>query len=1014
MSVIHLFNGYPIRKVLAVGLFVAVMACPFPQVLAASMTYYAGGQAYPIERSETEFAIELLGADVATAANARFEALGLGSVDRLPWGPSEGRFAVLRVAHADAETRERALAHGLVKAVRPVYRFHADGQPHISSGRFVVKLAAEVTDESFAVMREEHGVRLVRSVGPLTQTYVLEPLNPEADEVGLAARMHLDQRTAYAHPDLIAPLFKTQASGGDEFGQGLGFDDPLGELQWHLRNTGQEGGVVGADINIEDAFIENGAYGEHVVVGILDDACDVFHEDLLSNYINASHNAVTNEVSQTAAEPTGTSERHGTAMMGLICAPINSLGGVGVAPAARFTASRGADDGLSASDIAGAFDFALDRGVDVHCNSWAGEAGAATPNTIRSAVEEVFTTGRDDLGMVVVFPTGNDGSEMAVDTSLAGLSSDDDKKLVIGVGACNAHDKVASYSNYGMGVVDVLAPSGDIFLPQIVTTDNTDETLPGSPGYNDGGFDDFGLENLSDPNYTQGDSFSEADSRDFFGTSAACAQVAGVAALVMGASGGPDLTASQVRIILKHTTDRIPLTDLDEGNYNVITGRSLKYGYGRINAGEATAAARLVTDSSPFTWPDRVRNVTVSDAGADGKKTLSWEKNDDLRTVEVPVEFGEEGETEEVARGDETTSVLIAQRIGLDFEWVPSDGQYYFEGDSLASNNQNVTIVQSGDNTSYEFDDSLGIIYFGIFARNAAGRYSFGVSIDSDGNTYEVGRSANAGVVNDNDNDNSAVEPKPTPPTISIVVSPLSGTSPLEVAFRGNVPESDSSITSVLWDFGDASAPNSQVSRSVAEYTYVLPEGASTQAYTATFTATDADGNVGKQAVVITVSSKEEAEDDVSEGAIRIIVSEPGQAPKELALGEVGSRVELTVDTSRIVGDPEGISWSLGDGTIASSFLVVHTYEAQGTFPIFATVMARTSSGDLVSFRDDHAFTVLDTGNTNTNTNTNTNDNSAAITNGGVTGVACGAGALVPMLVMLGLALLRRMRFSSS
>ena len=46
--------------------------------------------------------------------------------------------------------------------------------------------------------------------------------------------------------------------------------------------------------------------------------------------------------------------------MGLMCAPVNSRGVVGVAPAARFTASRGVDDGISAAQVAEAIDFALE------------------------------------------------------------------------------------------------------------------------------------------------------------------------------------------------------------------------------------------------------------------------------------------------------------------------------------------------------------------------------------------------------------------------------------------------------------------------------------------------------------------------------------------------------------------------------------------------------------------------------------------------------------------------------
>ncbi len=1003
MSANQRLNRYRVRELLAASLLIAAVACPSAQVSAASLVYYAAGEAYQIERSETEFAIELLGADTAAAADARFRTLGLGTVERLPWGPADGRFALLRVVQTDARTRARALADGLVRSVRHVYRFRPQGQPHLGTGRLVVKLAENASNDVLATLLEQYGARLVRPIGNTSRAYVLEPWLSQTEEVELAVRVHLDPRVEYAHPDLISPLFKTQTTFDEED------IDPYGLLQWHLRNTGQEGGVVGADINIEDAF-DYGAFGAGVIVGMLDDACDVLHEDLVANYINVSHDASTGEVSQLAANPTSTSERHGTAMMGLICAALNNKGVVGVAPDARFTVSRGADDGLSSSEIADAFDFALDRDVDIHCGSWVGETGTPSSSTVRNALEEAFTEGRDGMGMVIVFPTGNASEDLSADSALAGVTDDDDKKLAIGVGACNALEEAASYSSYGIGVVDVLAPSGDEYLPQIVTTDNTDEASFDAPGYNNDGFDDFGQANLPDSRYTQGDSFSEPEDADFFGTSAACAQVAGVAALVLSTARnqGVELAATQVRAILEHTTDRIPLTDPNAGDYNVITGRSLVYGYGRVSAGNAVEAARLLTYNSPFTWPERVKNVEITESDSEGKKLLTWEKNDDLREVEVPDwQSAEEGATKIETRGDETTSVLVVQCVGLDFEWVPDDDDPTYSEGRVVDYEQKVSVVQVGDDTSYEFDDSLGIIYFGVFARNAAGRYSFGVSVNSEGDVVEVGRSTNTGAIedNDNENDNTSVGPAPTVPTVSIEVSSPSGLAPLLVSFRGNSPESDSPIVSFSWDFGDGSDP---VNESETEHEYELPG-----TFTATFTVTDADGDVGTRSIVITVLSPESADEDSSSGgAVRIIISEPGQAPVDIGTnGVAGSRVELTVDTSRVVGSPQTIFWNLGDGTVARSFIVSHTYNMAGGFPITAEVTTQTTSGDHLVYVASRLFTVQDEPD---NVNGNGNDNGTApSTGGGSSAGTCGVGMLIPMIAMLGLVVVRRWRFAA-
>ena len=1001
MSVVHRVDMRQISPFMAAGLLGIALVVGFPAPTgAASPAVGVGDRADAPERSETELAIEFLGADTPAAADARFERLGLGTVEHLPWGPRAGRFGILRVARADTETRTRALAEGLVRSVHAVYRYRPDGLPHLGTGRIVVRFAEGVDPADRPAMADEYGARLLEPLGRLPNTYVAEPLDSGADEAALVERLQADPRTEYAELDLIAPLFKTQVTNDQTTVNPLG-TDPLAPLQWHLRNTGQDGGVIGADINLEEAFADF-AFGAGIVVGMLDDACDVQHEDLLANYINASHDAKTGQKTPTAAIPVSATERHGTAMMGLICAARdNAVGGVGVAPSARFTASRGADDGLSASQIANAFDFALAHDVDVQCNSWAGEAGTPATATVRSAIAEAFTTGRGGYGMVVAFPTGNGGEELTPEGSLAGATDGTDHKLVIGVGACNANELVTAYSSYGVGVVDVLAPSGDVFLPQIVTTDNTDATLPDSPGYNKNGKDDFGLANLTDPDYTQGDSFSDISDPDYFGTSAACAQVTGVAALVLGATNGADLTATQVRSILTHTADRIPLTAVATGDYNGITHRSLKYGYGRVNAGKAVTAAHLVSRNNPYTWPEPVKNVTVTKSTTG--KLLKWAKNDDVRTFQVPVTGGQVGQTETLTRGDATVSVLVVQRVGLDFEWTPTDGQSYVAGQT-ADSTQTVTVAQVGDNTSYAFSDALGITYFGIFTRNAAGRYSFGYSIDSEGRIVEVGRSTNLGEGNSNANDNSGETPPPVIPTVAISVTPLSGITPLTVSFRGNSPESDSPIVSAAWDFGDGSEP---VSQSVAEHTYVLV-GNSTQTYTATFTVVDADGDEGSRSVVITVQPPEGSGDDTADGTIRIIVSAAGQTPADIgSFTTVGSRVELSLDTSRIVGAPEGVFWNLGDGATANSFIVSHVYTVAGTFPIYASVTARTSSGDLLNYTNSRLFTVLDSGNVNTNLNGNANSSSPG-TGGSTT--PCGVGMLIPLVAMLGVAVLRRLR----
>jgi subtilisin family serine protease len=157
----------------------------------------------------------------------------------------------------------------------------------------------------------------------------------------------------------------------------------------------------------------------------------------------------------------------------------------------------------------------------------------------------------------------------------------------IAVGASTNFDYRADYSRYGPGL-DFVAPSSGGSLG-IYTTDRT-----GAAGYDAG-------------DYTS----------SFGGTSAATPLAAGVAALIL--SSNPNLTARQVRDIMRNTSDK-----LDSVSYDA-NGWSPYYGYGRINAeqavSEATSMGALTVTISP---------QGAIDAGAQWRRsgTTTWRNSD--------------------------------------------------------------------------------------------------------------------------------------------------------------------------------------------------------------------------------------------------------------------------------------------------------------------------------------------------------------------------------------------------
>lgn len=63
--------------------------------------------------------------------------------------------------------------------------------------------------------------------------------------------------------------------------------DPYFPLQWYLRNTGQNGGKVRLDLNVQAAW-DQGYTGKNVTTAIMDDGVDYMHPDLKYNYVSIS------------------------------------------------------------------------------------------------------------------------------------------------------------------------------------------------------------------------------------------------------------------------------------------------------------------------------------------------------------------------------------------------------------------------------------------------------------------------------------------------------------------------------------------------------------------------------------------------------------------------------------------------------------------------------------------------------------------------------------------------------
>ncbi|MEO0650897.1 MAG: S8 family serine peptidase [Planctomycetota bacterium] len=342
-----------------------------------------------------------------------------------------------------------------------------------------------------------------------------------------------------------------------------GAQDPLLAEQWHLNNTGQNGGVVGEDARVFNAW-DQGLSGAGVRIAVIDDGLEVGHEDLAPNVVaGASHNYVNG-----GSDPTGGS--HGTSCAGVAAAAANALGGrgagynanlVGYNVLANLTTTNEAD--------------AMTRGLDtnwISSNSWGPPDGTGTPQPASStwvnAVVEGVTQGRNGLGTCYFWAAGNgDSAQGPVDNS--NYDGQANFVFVMAVGAVGDDGTKAFYSENGANLL-VCAPSLGNSGQAITTVDRT-----GGGGYNDGNT----ANDYTDPNYTN----------TFNGTSSATPLVAGVAAMVLEVD--PQLTWRDVRKILAQSARRNDAGDpdwqLNAGGHWV----NHKYGFGVVDADAAVQLA---------------------------------------------------------------------------------------------------------------------------------------------------------------------------------------------------------------------------------------------------------------------------------------------------------------------------------------------------------------------------------------------------------------------------------------
>jgi len=152
------------------------------------------------------------------------------------------------------------------------------------------------------------------------------------------------------------------------------------------------------------------------------------------------------------------------------------------------------------------------------------------------------------------------------------------------------------------------------------------------------------------------------------------------------------------------------------------------------------------------------------------------------------------------------------------------------------------------------------------------------------------------------------------PPTAVASATPTSGKAPLLVAFTGSGTDSDGTIASYSWAFGDGGTSNTQN----PSHTYQSPGN-----YNATLTVTDNGGAKGTSTVAITAVA--------NQSPTAAVTAVPTSGPAPLAVTFTGSG-----------SDPDGTiasyAWTFGDGGTSNAQNPSHTYQTGGNFIATLTV----------------------------------------------------------------------------
>lgn len=330
-------------------------------------------------------------------------------------------------------------------------------------GRILVKINPKLSLKAVQI-KNMLKAKKVKNYSLIDGLHLYE-FDPSIDVMEAIRRVKADNSVQYAEPDYLYHV-ATRAF----------VNDPEYHRQWALKNLGQTGGLVDADINAEESWaLETG--DPNVVIGIIDTGVDYTHPDLAQNMWknpgeipndgkdNDGNGFVDDVYGVNTIKNIGNpmdDNRHGTHVAGTIGAVGNNdLGVVGIAhnikmAACKFLSKGGSgsvSDAIECMQYFADLKSRKDNPVNLVAtnNSW---GGGGFSQSMYDAIKA-----HERLGIIFVAAAGNSSSNNDLS---AFYPATYDLSNVISVASTDHADNLSSFSNYGKKTVHVAAPGSGI------------------------------------------------------------------------------------------------------------------------------------------------------------------------------------------------------------------------------------------------------------------------------------------------------------------------------------------------------------------------------------------------------------------------------------------------------------------------------------------------------------------------------------------------------------------------